>query len=129
MKISNLFLISAIVFFLFGLGFFLVPGPVLSFYHDSLTQEALDMARLLGAAYLGIAALTWFARNSQPSEARRAIVIGGFVIAALGLVAATWIQFSGAVNALGWSTVIIELLFALAYGYFAFVKKDEDEAV
>ena len=129
MNISNWFIISSIVFFLFGLGFFLVPGTVLSLYYETLTQAALDLARLVGAAYLGIAALIWFARNARPSEARRAIVIGGFVISALGFVAAVWIQFSGAINALGWSTIIIELLFALAFGYFAFMKQDEDEAV
>ena len=50
MKISNWFIISAIVFFLFGLGFFLVPGTVLSFYYETLTQAALDFARLFGAA-------------------------------------------------------------------------------
>jgi len=41
----------------------------------------------------------------------------GFVVALIN-------QLSGLVNALGWSTVALYLLFALGYGYFQFKKPD-----
>jgi hypothetical protein len=41
---------------------------------------------------------------------------------AVGLVATVLGQLSGAVNALGWSTVVIYALFTLGYGYFQFMK-------
>jgi hypothetical protein len=43
----------------------------------------------------------------------------------VGLAAALTGQLTGAVNALGWSTVLIHLLFTLGSGYFLFVKGGE----
>ena len=64
----------------------------------------------------------WFARDAGESKARRGIVIALFVGDVLGFIVALLGQLSGVLNALGWSTVALYLLFALGYGYFQFVK-------
>jgi len=114
--------INAIVAFLFGLSFVFVAGTLLSFYGITLSPGGLVVARLFGAALLGYAVLTWFARKAEESEARRAIVLALFIGDAVGFIMALLGQLSGAVNALGWSTVAIYLLLALGFGYFQFVK-------
>lgn len=125
MKLSTLFTLGAIAYFIFGIPFFLIPGTMLSLYVNPVPVEASNVARMTGAAYLGLGVLLWLARNSGPSEARRAIVLAGVAGAGIGTVAALWIQFTGPMSAFGWTTVIINLVFALAFAYFAFMKGEE----
>ena len=122
MKLSTVFTLNAIVAALFGLGFVLIPGTLTSLYGVTLNAGGIYVARLFGAAVLGFAALSWFARNTQESAARQAVVLGLFVQWAVGFVCALVGQLAGAVNALGWSTVVLYLLFALGYAYFQFMK-------
>jgi hypothetical protein len=122
MKLGTVLTLNAIVAVLFGLGFVLVPGALTSLYGATLSAAGIYVARLFGAAVLGFAALAWFARDAQESVARRAIVLGLFVSWAVGLICALVGQLAGAVNALGWSTVVIYLLFALGLAYFQFIE-------
>ena len=122
MKLSTLFTGNAIVSALFGLTFVSVPETAMSFYGATLSPGGALVARLFGAVLLGIAVLTWFARNAGESEARKAIILSRFVCETAGFIVALFGQLAGAVNALGWSTVAIYLLFALGFGYFQFMK-------
>lgn len=130
MKLSTLFVLSGIVTFVFSLAFFLVPETLLALYVPQGTNvvEAAAVGRLYGASVLGWAILDFMVRNAAKSEARDAIVMAKFLTWGLALVAALWVQLSGVLNALGWSTVVIHLLFTLVWGYFAFMKKEEPVA-
>ena len=122
MKLSTLFTINAIVAFLFGLTFVLVPGTAMSFYGITLSLGGIIVAQLFGACLLGYAVLTWSARNAGESEARNAIVLAMFLSETIGFIVALLGQLSGAVNSLGWSTVLLYLVLALGFGYFQFMK-------
>ncbi len=122
MKIRTLMIVNAIVAGLFGIGFVLVPGQVLSQYGITTDAAFVLVGQLLGAAFIGFAVLTWAARNSTDSEARRAILLALFVGDAIGFIVALIAQLGGIVNALGWSTVAIYLLLAIGWGYFRFTK-------
>lgn len=124
MKLSVLMVINAIVALLFGLAFVFAAGALLSLYGVSLNPGGLLVARLFGAALLGFAVLTWCARNVEESEARKAIIPSLFISETIGFIVALIGQLSGAVNALGWSTVIIYLFLALGFAYFQFRKKN-----
>ena len=123
MKLSTLFTINAIVAFLFGLTFVLVPGTAMSFYGITLSLGGIIVAQLFGASLLGYAVLTWSARNAGESEARNAIVLAMVLSETIGFIVALLGQLSGAVNGLGWSTVLIYLVLALGFGYFQFMKQ------
>jgi hypothetical protein len=119
MKLGYLFVIAAVVTFVFGLGFVLLPEQLLSIYGvNKLDPAGILIGRLFGAALLGYGALYWFARDAEDSEARRAMLIGGFVSAAVGFVAFLLAQLGGVVNGLGWVNVAIYLLLAVGFGYF-----------
>lgn len=122
MKLGTLLTLNAIVAALFGLGLVLVPATLMSLYGVTLGAEGIYVARLFGAELLGYATLAWFARNTQESGARRAIILAFFVSWAVGFVCALIGQLSGVVNALGWSNVGLYLLFALGYAYFQFMR-------
>jgi hypothetical protein len=71
---------------------------------------------------LALAVLTWSTRNIGPSEARNAIVLSIFVFESLGFVLSLIAQLAGILGVMGWSFVILFLIFAVALGYARFFK-------
>lgn len=128
MKLSYLFVLTAVIGVIFGLGFLLIPEQVLSYYGlTDLSEQELPLARYFGAALLGYAVLTWLVKDAGPSSVRGHIVLALFVSHLLGLVVALWAQFSSAAVPLGWLNVVIYLVLALGYGYFQFMAPEEQE--
>ena len=122
MKLKTFFTIHAIVALVFGLGLVFAPAATLAPYGVTTNEDGLLISRLLGAAYLGFSMVAWFARNTEESAARQAIVLGFFIGFTVGFVAFLFGGLSGIGNALGWSNVGIYFLLALGYGYFQFAK-------
>jgi len=122
MKLSTLFVINAILALLFGLGFLLIPTTLVSFYGIQLDAAAVYVARLLGAAYLGYAIISWLFQNSKAASEVRTFVLTLFVTESLAFVVSLVYQLQGLANALGWSTVVIFLLMAAGFGYFYWKK-------
>jgi len=112
---------------LFGLGFVFAPETMLTPYGISAEtiSASVMMSRLLGASNLGFAILFWFMMNAPASETKievaKAVSIG-FGVSCLVSIA---VQMSGEIGRLGWSTVALYAIFAVAYGYFGFVKGTE----
>lgn len=120
MKLRHLFTVHAVMDLVFGLAMLLVPVPLMSLYGLALGPGGTLNTRLFGAAVIGFGLLSWFVRHAPESEARRAIVLAYFLACAVGFIASLVGQLSGVTNSLGWSTVGLYLLLALAYGYFQF---------
>lgn len=125
MNIRVLMIVNTFVAGLFGIGFVLIPGQLLSQYGITTDAALALIGQLLGATFIGFAVLTWAARNTTDSEARRAIILALFVGDVIGFIVALIAQLGGVVNALGWSTVAIYLLLAFGWGYFLFTKPAE----
>jgi hypothetical protein len=124
MGLSTLFTIAAVYFGVFGLAALLAPGTLLPLFYSAEPGEvaAWEM-RFAGVAWLGLAALTWFARHQEDSAARRGIVLA--LVAFYGLSAI--VALMGALSdagpaALWWPNVGVYLLFALVFGYLGLVK-------
>jgi hypothetical protein len=124
MNLKNLFMITAVVSVIFGVLFLVVPATTMDLYGVTLDEAAVWIARLLGASFLGFGVVAWLAKDAEASRARRAIEVGYFAGFAIGFVVDLLGQLSGVFNGLGWVTVIIYLLFAAGYGYFAFMKPE-----
>jgi uncharacterized membrane protein len=125
MKLSTMMIINAVVAAFFGVAFLLVPSQAISLYGVEDASEILILIlRLLAAAFIGFAVLTWLARNATDSDARKAIVFALLVSDGIGFIVALMGQLADVVNSLGWSTVAIYLLLALGWGYFQFVKQE-----
>ena len=121
MKLSVLMIINAIVAVVFGIAFVLVPAQSVSFYGVAADEPLKLTAQLFGAALIGFALLTWFARNATESDARKAIVLALFISDGIGFVVSLIAQLGGVLNALGWLNVGIYLLLALGFAYFQFM--------
>ena len=80
------------------------------------------VGELFGAALIGIAVLTWTARNAEASDARRSIILALFIADFLGFIIALTAQLGNVVNQLGWLTVVLYLVLAVWWGVFQFSK-------
>lgn len=123
MKLNVLMTITAVVTLLFGLSFLLLPVQTMTLFGVDLDVSGHYIARFLGSAFLGIAVITWFARNSQPNnEALRAILMGSFILTLTGTVVSFFDALYGVGNSLVWSIFILYFLLAVGFGYFHFKK-------
>ena len=123
MKLKTFMSIAAVAAFLFGLSFLFMPVQTLAIYGVALDVSGHYIARYLGSAFLGIATITWFARNTkQNNEAMQANLLGAFVLTFTGFIASVFDALYGVGNNLTWSTVIIYFLLAAGFAYFRFGK-------
>lgn len=122
MNMKTLMIVNTIVAIVFGLAFVLVPAQLTSLYGVMANELASFIGQLFGAALIGIAVLTWTARNATESDARKAIVLALFIADGIGFIIALIGQLGNVVNALGWLTVVIYLILTLWWGYFQFSK-------
>jgi hypothetical protein len=118
MKLNTLMTISAIVAFIFGLGFILAPVQTIGLYGNTLNEVGVFVARYFGAALLGLAFLAWLNRNA----ASKGVQAGFFAAMVLGFVVALYDAIAGTHNALVWLNVVIYLLLGIGFGYFTFMK-------
>jgi hypothetical protein len=120
MKLNTLMILTAIVAFIFGLGFILAPLQSMSLYGNTLEGAGIFIARYFGAALLGYAFLAWFTRNT----ASKGLMAGFFAAMVLGFAVALYDAIAGTHNGLVWLNVVIYLLLAIGFGYFSFIKKE-----
>ena len=125
MTYKNFLTIASILAFLFGLGFVLMPGPLVSFYGVDLNAAGTLIGQLYGAALLGFGLLNWFGRDFGDDGAKQAVLTVNLASDALGFIFALMGQLGGVpgVNALGWSTVLIYLLLAAGFAYLRFFSR------
>jgi hypothetical protein len=109
-------MLSAIYLGAIGLGLLLVP---LKFGIGALPPDAspqlIALMRLLGGPFLGIAALNWLSRDSQPSPQLRAILIANLI--GFGVVTANdiWGVATGEARAIAKHFLVMHLGFAIAF--------------
>jgi hypothetical protein len=118
MKLRTLFIITAAFFTINAPIALLSPATQLSLYGVTTGPGASYMAQWAGLGSVAIALTAWFARNLANSEARRGIVLTLMIYFLLGFVISVLGALSGVMSAMGWSLVVICLLFAIGYGYF-----------
>lgn len=123
MKLKTLLIIKAIVCLCLGIPILFVPNFIYSIFGATLAAGGVFAAREYGASMMGNLMLTWFARNSQESDARRAIVLALFVYDAIGVIVTLVAILSGSLNPLAWLVVALYLFLALGFGYFLLPKR------
>ena len=120
--------LAAAVSVVSGLAALLAPAQLVAVFGITLDDMGIVQERLLGVAYLGYGAIAWFGKDVRDNAARRAIALGNFVSWALSAV----VTIAGVVivpaGTLAWVLVALQVVFATAWGYFAFVDRAEVES-
>jgi len=123
MKLKTLLIIKAIVCLCLGVPILLVPNYIYSIFGATLAAGGVFAAREYGASMMGNLMLTWFARNSQESDARWAIILALFVYDAIGVIVTLVAILSGTLNPFAWLVVALYFFLALGFGYFLLPKR------
>ncbi len=121
MRFSTLLTVTGVLGILFGLLFFLAPAAGLQQYGAATDSTGLFLAQFFGSdlLYLG---LFFLVLRTLPALDIPRVAMVGFIGELLGLWVAVRLQLSGAVSAVGWSTVVIYGVLAIAFASFAFRK-------
>lgn len=130
MRITNILLINAILFIALGIAFALY-GPIIVNAYGILNFTEADggvywftasFARLAGAALFGYGFLLWavhdlIIKDSATPEKYRKVILALLMSNILGLFIAVVQQWQIWINAAGWLTVGIFVIFTIAYAY------------
>jgi len=123
MTIRNFFVVSAIIIFLSGVVSIISPQMMFDAWGTASNQAGLIITQLSGALEVGLGLILWLARNAGVSNARKAIVIGGFITYILFFII-MMLNLSTELSPAVWANIALYLLLALGFGFFAFLKKD-----
>lgn len=123
MKIKSLLLVNAAVLGCCGIGAILLPSTVLSLYGVESGPAVQLMAQYAGLGSLVIGLIALFGRNVKDAKAQNAIILAFLITYVTGVIVSFLGTISGIMK-IGWAVVGIYLLFALAYAYILFSKKN-----
>ena len=121
MTVKTFFAIIAVLALVHGVGFVLVPEQVAASYGMATSAATLLMARLFGAALVGLGLIFWFARDGS-SKFMRSVFIATIVGDAVGLIVVVMGTAAGTLNAMGWVAALIYLFGAAGSGYFVMTR-------
>jgi hypothetical protein len=122
MSLKTLMIIKGVVCLVLGTLLLVVPEFTFSLFGVSISGAQTFPAREYGAAMIGTLFLTWYARNSAESQARRAIILDLTIYDAIGVVISVVALLLGWFNWLGWGILAIYLFFTVSFGYYWFIK-------
>ena len=130
MSLRIVALVTGVIGILYGLGFLVVPAPILAVLGVQLPVEGLLVARFFGAHLTALGVIDVLARESLDANenARNAIVSGNVISSALSALLALWGIVAGLTNALGWGNVVLTALIAVAWGYTGFARSSSARA-
>ena len=100
---------------LFGVGFLLLPGFVVSLYGISLDASGTLMARLLGVADIASATLLLGLPDLPDSQAARFVSIKGALEWGLITIVVLLNTLSGLLNFLGWISVVLFVVVVILF--------------
>jgi len=115
---NTLFLVYLIVEAIFGIGFLFVPGLLMDPMGLTLDETSTTFARMVGSLIISLPVLLFFARKSTSSEFKRGVVYCIFTYLLASTIILLITQIKGLMNSMGWSVVILHLVFLLWFGYY-----------
>jgi hypothetical protein len=118
LAMNTLFLVGMIVEAIFGVGFIFIPDFVMDPMGVTLDETSRTLARLFGTAILSIPVLLFFARKSANIEFKVGAVYCIFTYYLASTVILLITQIKGLMNGMGWSIVVLHLVFLLWSGFY-----------
>ncbi len=101
-KLNVMFTISAIFLLFLGLGLTFMTSFIHGMIGLDTNPASLHFAKAAGGAMLAFAAMAWFARNSSPSQARNALVLGFSLLYLLTSIEYVRSIMVGSLQFMGW---------------------------
>lgn len=125
MKVKSLFIITAVLGLIFGIGFLFFSSTILNWYGVSVLPGTILLCRFFGGAILGQAIIAWAASKAAPSTLKLACTLCFFVSFLIGTVLSLIGVTTGILNPIAWPGVVIFLLLTLGFLFFRFIKPEK----
>ena len=119
-----LFLVYLLVEAVFGIGFLFFPSLMMDPMGVTLDETSATFARMFGSLIISIPVLMYFARRSTNAEFRKGVIYCVCVYLLASTIILIVTQIRGLLNPLGWSMVVLHLVFLVWFGYYALTLKD-----
>jgi hypothetical protein len=116
-----LFVLEALFSVITGLGLLLFPDGTLDLYGLDTDPVGLFMTQNAAGLYIGLGVLAWLSRNVNAPQPVISLTTTFLIyhLALLVVALRAWLGSDFDFD-LGWASVLIEVVFALAFGYFRF---------
>jgi hypothetical protein len=125
MNVRNLFRVTAVLFLLAGLGWLLTPGSAAGMIGRDINPYEAYLVRALGANSVGFAVLAFLASRMAQSPERQAVATAFLVFQLASLIVNLLAVLGGVVpGGAGWIGVALNLVIALAFAYFRFIRTE-----
>ncbi|HEY1871495.1 MAG TPA: hypothetical protein VGG71_10580 [Chitinophagaceae bacterium] len=129
MKISVFAIILSILGAFYSICLLVIPVKFLANYGVTLDSSGIVVARLLGAQIGGLAIIFGSCRNiPQSNKAWQNLLWGSLFFSAVSAVISANSVLNGTSNSMGWTTVAVQVLIALASCYFLLQRKTAKSA-
>ena len=123
MSQNAFFTAVAILYAILGIGQLLAPSEFMSGFGVTFNASGDLMARVLGTAAIALAIIYWACRDAAPSRLFMAVLYGSLTEKVIQVFLAAKAVNAGVLNSTGWAMVILQLLLAIGFAYFAFGKR------
>lgn len=125
MNLRNLFRVCAAFGLITGLGWLVAPRAMTASYGIDLDPYAAYYLQQLGVLNVAIAILFFLVSGMAHSPARKAVVTFFLVNQVLSAIVSLLAVLRGDLpGSVGWISIAFNVLFALAFGYFRFVRSE-----
>jgi uncharacterized membrane protein YhaH (DUF805 family) len=115
MRMNLAFILLAVLSFIFGLAFLLLPVQVAVLYNVPMDELALWMCRYFGFAVVTVGLVALAARRLHDLHDQRPFAVSFLAYSLLGLGVTVWMSLSPLGNALIWATAAIFALLVAAH--------------
>ena len=125
MNLRNLFRVTAVLVAITGLTWVLAPKAMSASSGIDLDPYAAYYVQQLGTINIALAVLFFLVSGMAHSPARQAVVSFFFVQQVLSGIVSLLAVLGGVLpGSVGWTAVAFNLVFALAFGYFRFIRPE-----
>lgn len=124
MNLRNLFRVCAVLFGIFGLVWLVAPKAMPASYGMEIDSYTAFYLQQLGAINVATAVLCFLVSGMAHSPARQAVVTFFVVEQVLSGIVSLIAVLGGVLEVAGWFSVALNLVLALAFGYFRFVRQE-----
>ena len=115
MKMRTLFIINAVVEFIFGLGFMFAPTLLLNLFGTKTDVTGIAMAHVAGGVILSLGIVSWLTKDFE-GAVLDSIAWGSVFFSHLQAgIYVLLAVLNGTFNAFGWSAVLMDVFFVVAF--------------
>ena len=128
MRIKTIFTINCIIGFLFGAGFIFLPKLCLTLMGYNVAGDSTLIAQGMGVFVFGTGVLTFLARNTSKSDARRAIALSMIILYTLLILYKVSLNlfFGIPLNLMFVAIYLIHIALIASYGYVLYKEAGEN---